>query len=281
MRSADASLVYAEGGDGSARARLGEGATAPRDAGRNGTLVVFGLSDGDMRAIAAANESAPPVRLDIDAGAVRDLAGNAFAGAMDVPLRVTRDGTPPRLVDSPPPELDLNRGALRMQFTEPIAPDLDLRRISLAGPSGAAPPVRLGGASVVLESPDTAVVALTAAQKAAVVVAYIRDGGSGPVLLGVGQGAVMDEADNGIAEVAGIAVRVVSGHDSAGAGRRRAAQPGPGGRRALGAVRRARGPGRNDAGPAVAGGARRWRQRRQQQCGGCNTGHARRRRGSR
>ena len=88
------SRISAEDSSGGSRVTL-EGAAAR---GPDSALVVLDLSAGQVAAIAAAHASAPPVRLDVAPGSLRDLSGNVFAGADDVGARLA--ATPP----APPPE---------------------------------------------------------------------------------------------------------------------------------------------------------------------------------
>ena len=199
----DASRMYVEGADGGSRAALGGAGARDRD----GTVVVLDLTDANFGAINAANASASPVRLDIGAGAFRDLSGNGNGPAPDVALDVTSDAIAPALSAERGPELDLNDGSLRVWFTEPVdVAGIDLSEVSLSAGDTS---VQLGGARAGADSDPSAtvLVSLTLEQRARTALAEAA-APAGLVTLGIAAAAVADAAHNGIGAVEGRAVDV-------------------------------------------------------------------------
>ncbi len=205
--SVDAAAIEVVGtGAGAQRVPLvGAGTSSP-----NGTSIVLPLGVDHLNDIRVANDTSPPVRLDIGQGAFEDVSGVVFAGAAGVALEVTTDADPPALSPANRPTLDLNDGMLRVWFTEPIDADsIDPSGMNLTGAAGGGS-VALRGASAELADPVSLAVGLTPAQKAAATAAYLSGGGGAQVLLGIGGGAVRDLAGNGIGELAGQTVSVTA-----------------------------------------------------------------------
>ncbi len=99
--------------------------TATASQGHDGTVVVVGLTPTHLAGIATANSTAPPVRLEVAAGAVADLSGEANRLLDNVAVEASRDTAPPLLDAARPPALDLGTGALTVRFSEAVRPASD------------------------------------------------------------------------------------------------------------------------------------------------------------
>ena len=191
--------------------RSGNGAVSPSRApagapGNGGTGLVLGLLPAQADSLRAANASAGPLRIEIDAGSgIADLSGNMFAGipaaGQNGTLATVDDSVPPALVPGTVPALDIGAGVVSMMFTEHVPADgIDLSGAAIEDANGANR-VPLSGARVVPPSgpevqyrtveDDSLRIFLTAAQKGAVARAHLE---AGPVRMDLPSAAISDAA---------------------------------------------------------------------------------------
>ena len=92
------------------------------------TIVISFNAAQKLEIVTLNNGANTPVKVDVSATAVRDIAGNTFAGLDGQELIITADTTAPILVDTTP-SLNLESGKLPLRFNEPI----DVSAIILSG----------------------------------------------------------------------------------------------------------------------------------------------------
>ena len=137
------------------------------------------------------NAMAAP-QLDLEAGAVSDLAGIGAVAAPDRPIAVI-DGVPPTVVSA---DYEPGTGVLVITFSEPLGPAIDYSEVSVAGLTGS---VALDEVAARGHSGVTIAVTLDAAQRTAI--------GDAPIL-SVSAGAVSDTAGNPIRQVSNFRIVV-------------------------------------------------------------------------
>lgn len=150
--------------------------------GANSTTITLTLSDDQRQMI---NVMAVP-QLDIEEGAVTDIAGNMISAAPDQPI-IMIDGMPPTVVSA---TYDMGTGALNITFSEPLGSTITYSGIKLAGENGN---VALDGVSTKSHSGENITATLDTAQR--------TTAGDTMTLL-VSEGAVADPSNNGIAQTA-------------------------------------------------------------------------------
>ena len=157
---------------------LDDMASSPLDA--NSTTATLTLSDIQRQTVNAMNQP----ELDIEEGAVFDIAGNGVVAAPDQSVTVI-DGIPPTIVSA---AYKPGTGILSITFSEPLGPTVDYSGIELAGENGN---VRLDDVSTKSHSDDIITATLNAAQRTAV---------GDATAITVSEGAVADTSGNGIAQ---------------------------------------------------------------------------------
>ena len=158
----------------------------------HGDIVVINLTTMQVAALSPNS----PSRIDIAAGAFVDLSGNAIEAVTDRGIQTRTDTDPPRLAAGQTPALDLGLLTLTVEFSEPVnAPGIDLSGITIVGASGGNR-THLAGASLPDSIGSSAVLGITADQRASVIAAMAVDG---PVRIAMLPSAVSDLAGNAFA----------------------------------------------------------------------------------
>ncbi len=166
-----------------------------------------------VAAQAAAAAAGLQLALGVSAGAVADYAFNEIGAVDAAGLTVLADGSPPAILPSIPPRLDLGSGELAIRFDEHVsAESADTSRMALVLDSPAGSQLPLGGGAAGAAAPativagesdtDAIVVRLTPDQKA-----LAAAGGASRVVLEAG--AVADLSGNALAQDASAALSAV------------------------------------------------------------------------